>query len=175
MTANEFNLNLNQIKSLLFGFAMKLTKNHDKANDLMQETIYKGFKNKLSFSKNTNFKAWMTTIMRNAFINQYRKNKTRWKVETPLEEVSYLAEDKPAPDNVESIIMLKELKKMITQLPQEQKDFFLSFYKGFSYKEIAAQHQVPIGTVKSRIYFARQKLQEMARKKYGQLLGGHRA
>ncbi len=175
MTAREFNLKLKEIKSLLFGFAMKLTKNHDKANDLMQETIYKGFKNKKSFTTNTNFKAWMTTIMRNAFINQYRKNKTRWKVETPLEDVRYLAADKPAPDNVESVLMLNELKKMIQQLPQEQMDFFLSFYKGFSYKEIAAEHQVPIGTVKSRIYFARQKLQSMARAKYGSLLGSHRA
>lgn len=175
MTASEFNLSLNEIRNLLFGFAMKLTKNRDKANDLMQETLYKGFKNKNSFSMNTNFKAWMTTIMRNAFINQYRKNKTRWKVETPLEEVSYLAEDKTTKDNVESVLMLNELKALVNLLPEEQRDFFMAFYKGYSYKEIAASYEVPIGTVKSRIYFARQKLQSMTRQKYGSLLGRDRA
>ncbi len=175
MNTLEFNSKVEEIKTLLYGFAMRLTKSHDKAKDLMQETLMRGFKNKGNFRKGTNFKAWMTTIMRNSFINHYRKSKTRWNIETPLEPIIHLAEERPSGDNPDDIILMHEIKKMIACLPDEQEEFFTLFYQGYQYKEISSMFNVPIGTVKSRIYFARKKLQKMLLNRYGNTLGHYRA
>jgi RNA polymerase sigma-70 factor (ECF subfamily) len=170
MTIDEFNELYKPLENLLFSFGMKLTKNKVKTQDLMQETLFRAFKNKDRFKKGTNFKAWITTIMRNNFINDYRKRKTRNKVEAPIEDYGYFVESKAAESNVNSILMVKELNKMIGSLSKSFEKPFTMFNQGYHYDEIAKAMNIPIGTVKSRIYFARKKLKAMILAQYGNVI-----
>ena len=170
MTSKEFMNNFESIEKLLLGFAFSLARNSEKAKDLVQETFAKAYKNKDKFREGTNFKAWMTTIMRNAYINQYRKLKTRNRVEVPLEKVRYFAESKASDNEPYGSILYKELHKIIGALPKDQKKPFMLHFKGFQYKEISEQLNVPIGTIKSRIFFARKKLQKQIIAQYGERL-----
>ena len=167
MTALNFNSNLAKIEDLLFGFAMKLTRNRENAKDLMQETLMRSFDKKDNFREGTNFKAWMTTIMYNSYINHYRRRKTRNKIETPIEECSLAISKKPAAEKVQSVIMMKELTGMIENLEDGYKIPFQMFYQGFQYSEIAEKMDMPMGTVKSRIFYAKKKLQAMVSLRYG--------
>jgi len=167
MTTSEFNAKVKVIEDLLFGFAMKLTKNKENAKDLMQETLCRAFKNRNRFAENTNFKAWMTTIMRNNFINDYRKNKTRNQVMAPIEDLSYFVENKSIDSGGDSILMMKELNGLIGGLSKELQLAFTMYTKGYQYEEIAQTTNVPIGTVKSRIFFARKKLRASLKSHYG--------
>ncbi len=170
MTTLEFNNQYQPLEDLLFAFAMKLTRNTANAQDLMQETLCRAFKNKDRFTIGTNFKAWITTIMRNNFINDYRKNKTRNRVEAPIEDFSYFVENKSVEGNANSIIMMKELNSMVDSLSDGFKIPFNMFNNGFHYDEIAEEMNIPIGTVKSRIHFARKKLRNMVTTQYGTTL-----
>jgi len=167
MTTSEFNAKVKEIEDLLFGFAMKLTRNKDNAKDLMQETLCRAFKNRDRFAKHTNFKAWMTTIMRNNFINDYRKNKTRNKIMTPIEDLSYFMENKSVTSTGDSVLMMKELNGLISNLSNDLQLAFTMYIKGYHYEEIAQTTGVPIGTVKSRIFFARKKLRASLKSNYG--------
>ena len=170
MTTIEFNKQYQPLEDLLFAFAMKLTKNVTNAQDLMQETLYRAFKNRDRFLMGSNFKAWITTIMRNNFINVYRKNRTRNKVEAPIEDFNYFIESKTVEGNADSMIMMKELRDLIESLPSGFKKSFNMYNEGFHYDEIAEIMSIPIGTVKSRIFFARKKLRKMVATQYGTTL-----
>ena len=167
MTTEAFNEQYGDIKDLLFGFAMKLTKNKENAKDLMQETFCRAYKHKDRFTENTNFKAWMTTIMRNNFINDYRKQKTRNQVMESVEDLSYFIDDKASAPSGESVIMMKELQGMIKGLSTDLQEAFTLYLKGFHYEEIAQTVGAPIGTIKSRIFFARKKLRACIKENYG--------
>ncbi|MFK7980940.1 MAG: sigma-70 family RNA polymerase sigma factor, partial [Saprospiraceae bacterium] len=78
MNKNEFTRLFTKYKAKLLGSAIKLTNNREDANDLMQETVYKAYKNLSSFKAGSNFSAWMSTIMRNTFINNYRIQKRNY-------------------------------------------------------------------------------------------------
>ena len=170
MTTLEFNNQYQPLEELLFAFAMKLCRDKVNAQDLMQETLCRAYKNKDRFSKGTNFKAWITTIMRNNYINDYRKLKTRNRVEAPIEDYGYMVENKTTEGNAGSIIMMKELTKMVDNLSQDFQKPFVMFKDGYHYNEIAEEMNIPIGTVKSRIYFARKKLKRMIQSQYGTTL-----
>ncbi len=167
MTTSAFNSNYKPLEDLLFAFAMKLTRDVVNAQDLMQETLCRAYKNKDRFKEGTNFKAWITTIMRNNYINDYRKLKTRNKVEAPVEDYGYMVENKAVDGDANSIIMMKELTNMVDDLTEDFKKPFVMFKDGYHYDEIAAEMNIPIGTVKSRIYFARKKLKGMIQNQYG--------
>lgn len=169
MTTLEFNANYKPLEDLLFAFAMKLTRDKVNAKDLMQETLCRAYKNKDRFSVGTNFKAWITTIMRNNYINDYRKLKTRNRVEAPIEDYAYMVENKATEGNASSIIMMKELTSMVDSLSEGFQKPFIMFMDGYHYDEIAAEMNIPIGTVKSRIFFARKKLKGMVKAQYGSL------
>jgi len=166
MTTSEFNENVNKIESLLFGFAMKLTRNKDNAQDLMQETLMRCFDKRDRFQKGTNFKSWSTTVMYNSFINHYRKRKTRNKVIKPVEDFNIMVENKSMEGNALSMIMMKELTAMIGNLPSDYKIPFKMFVEGYQYDEISEKLNIPMGTVKSRIFYARKKLKNMVKVKY---------
>ena len=166
MTTTNFNKEINKIESLLFGFAMRLTRNKEKAKDLMQETLMRCFDKRDRFHEGTNFKSWVTTIMYNAYINHYRKAKTRNKVVKPVEDFSYIAENKSTQGNAESIIFLKELRRIVNNLTDTYKVPFKMLADGFHYDEIAKKLNLPMGTVKSRIFYARKKLSAMVCKRY---------
>lgn len=169
MTSNEFTVKFTNLNDLLFGFAMKLTKNRDDAKDLMQETAMRAYANIEKFKTGTNFKAWVSTIMRNSFINKYRKKRTRNEVEQPIEEVSYLMQSKTIEGLAFSNIMTQEILSMIEELKDRYKTPFVMHYQGFEYKEISSHLDVPMGTVKSRIHTARTQLKTMIKRRYSEV------
>jgi RNA polymerase sigma-70 factor (ECF subfamily) len=167
MTSSEFKSMFSKIETLLFGFAMRLTRNKENAKDLMQETLCKAFESKDRFRKGTNFKAWMTTIMRNSYINAYRKEKTRKKTMAPVDDFLYTIENTASKDKIGRSIMGKELIKIINQLKDKHRIPFMMHFQGYQYDEIATDMDIPFGTVKSRIFFARNKLRKMIEAHYG--------
>ncbi|MFT5166383.1 MAG: RNA polymerase sigma factor (sigma-70 family) [Saprospiraceae bacterium] len=166
MTRTYFNDQISVIETLLFGFAMKLTKNRENAKDLMQETLMRGFENRDHFKIGTHFKSWMTTIMYNSFVNHYRKAKTRNKIMTPVEEVVHLADRKVTEGNAESKLMQEELNNILKTVDLKFRKAFLMFFKGYQYDEISEKMNVPIGTIKSRIFYARKQLKKRIQAKY---------
>ena len=164
MTASIFEKNLVKAQNELRRFAVRLTADEEEANDLMQETSLKALDNREKFQVGTNFKGWLYTIMRNLFINNYRKV-SRDKTYVDQTENLYhinLSQDFSF-DSTEEAYDIKEIHTAVHALPKEYRIPFAMHISGFKYKEIAAHLGVPIGTVKSRIFFTRQKLQKELR------------
>jgi len=161
MTQVQFNNSLLQLKDKLHYYALSLTANSERAEDLLQETFLKALTYREKFTQNTNFKAWMYTIMKNTFINNYRRNvKTKNTFAGSNNDFHLLiSKDKiyPAPD---SFYSLKEINNSINALDKEYKVPFTMFVDGYKYKEIAEELNLPLGTVKSRIFFTRKKLEK---------------
>ncbi len=166
MSALEFNASFGKLHDLLFAFAMKLTRNKEDAKDLMQETAMLAYANLHRFEPGTHFKSWVSTIMRNSFINNYRKMKTRNKVEKPVEDLVSVVENKAVSNQAGSMIMQKELTNILEKLSNDYKVPFLMFFQGYHYDEIAEHMNLPIGTVKSRIFYARKQLKDMISTRY---------
>ena len=167
MTQHEFQLKFDQLENILFAFAMRLTRNKEDAKDLIQETVCKAYKNKDRFRRGTNFKAWMTTIMHNSFVNIYRKRKTRNKVEAPIENFAYALESRTIKEQADSQVKAKELFQMLYKLSETYRIPFWMHYQGYQYDEIASHLDIPIGTVKSRIFSARKNLKAILKANYG--------
>lgn len=166
MTNTTYNAEVKKIESLLIGFAMKLTRNKENAKDLMQETLMRSFASRTRFKEGTNFKAWVTTIMYNSYINHYRRAKTKNAVIKPIEDLSYLPGNLSNEMSGEKIILLKELKGMVNNLSDTYKIPFKMYTEGYHYNEIAEKMDLPMGTVKSRIFYARKKLSGMVSSRY---------
>ncbi|MEM8582974.1 MAG: RNA polymerase sigma factor [Bacteroidota bacterium] len=159
MSQQEFLTNINKIENLLFAFALKLTRSQQDAQDLMQETTMKAFRHRNKFKAGTNFKSWSSTIMRNTFINNYRKKKSRKHVNNSIDDFSFAIEnDNTIPNEGEHNLRLEELYGMLGQIGEIYRVPFTMFCNGYEYKEIADHLQIPIGTVKSRIFLARKKM-----------------
>src|SRR6056297_3306849 len=161
MKAIEFNQQLIELEDKLERFAMSLTSDHEEAKDLLQETYYKALANRDKFVGYSNLKAWTFTIMKNTFINNYRKKQKENTHNDHTENDYFLnqSQDK-APVKPDSEYSIIEINKKIEELPDEFKVPFKMFLSGFKYKEIAEQLELKIGTVKSRIFFTRKKLSE---------------
>jgi RNA polymerase sigma-70 factor (ECF subfamily) len=161
MTQIQFNNQLLELSDKLHYYALSLTTNSERADDLLQETFLKALTYRNKFTQNTNFKAWIYTIMKNTFINDYRRNvKTKKKFDESNNEFHLmLSKDKvyPSPD---SFYSTKEINKSINALESEYKVPFNMFLDGYKYKEIAKELELPLGTVKSRIFFTRKKLEK---------------
>ncbi|HEX7847528.1 MAG TPA: RNA polymerase sigma factor [Chitinophagaceae bacterium] len=161
MTGTAFNEMLLSNADFLKPFAVNLTKDTEAANDLYQETLYKALANKEKYSAGTNIRAWLFTIMRNIFINNYRrKAKQRTIFDSSPNE--YLLNQKQATvsNGAESSMRMKEINTAIMQLPEIFKTPFLLYFDGYKYNEIADALHEPLGTIKSRIHFARKLLKE---------------
>lgn len=159
MSTIQFNRQLLSLENNLKYYALSLTSDKDKASDLLQETFLKALTYQDKFSENTNFKAWVYTIMKNTFINDYRKaSKSRNSLSGSNSEFHIkVAKDKvyPSPD---SFYSSNEIEKSISALEDEYRIPFQMFLDGYKYKEIAEKLVLPLGTVKSRIFFTRKKL-----------------
>ena len=159
MTAIEFNYALQTNTKTLKPFAMRLTKNYDDANDLVQDTLVKAFLNKDKYADGTNLKAWLFTIMKNTFINAYRRNiKTKQLISKGDELALNRAFKQNSYDHSESRINAKEIIKQIETLDDQYKVPFTRYYNGYKYEEIADEMHLPLGTIKSRIFIARKIL-----------------
>lgn len=161
MTQVQFNTTLLGLKNKLHYYALSLTSDNEKAEDLLQETFLKALTYRDKFAQNTNFKAWIYTIMKNTFINDYRRNvKSKNTFEGSNNEFHLsFSTDKvyPSPD---SFYSSKEINNSIENLEDEYRIPFTMFLDGFKYKEIADELDLPLGTVKSRIFFTRKKLEK---------------
>ena len=168
MSAIEFNDKLNELAHVLRSFAMNLTKNRENANDLYQETSFRALTNRDKFRVGTNFKAWMFTIMKNIFINNYRKRVKAATVFDSTDNLYYINSGSVVIGNdAESNILIAELEKMIASLDDSIRIPFEMHFEGFKYQEIADKFELPLGTVKSRIFFARKELKAMIVDRYG--------
>ncbi|MFV0290887.1 MAG: sigma-70 family RNA polymerase sigma factor [Mangrovibacterium sp.] len=161
MESQEFYTSLIGLQKNLYYFAISLTNSEEKAQDLTQETMLKALSYKDKFREETNLKAWLCTIMKNTFINQYRKNSRHMNVlEGATNEFEkQIAETRsfPSPD---AFYSSEEINKKIDALEDEFRIPFTMFVDGFKYKEIADELDLPLGTVKSRIFLTRKKLSE---------------
>ena len=170
MTAVEFNSNLSKMSVMLHSFAYNLTKNIEDAKDLFQETSYRAITNRDKFADGTNFKAWTFTIMKNIFINNYRKKVKQNTIIDGTDNQYYLNSVMvSAPNRAESDIMMQELTAMVDKLDESIQVPFVMHYQGFKYQEIADDLRLPLGTVKSRIFFARKELKEKINARYDNL------
>lgn len=162
MTANQFNDELIGLKDNLKSFAFSLTTDATKAEDLLQETFYKALKYKNQFAEKTNLKAWTYTIMKNTFINNYRRAVKQNTTFDSSKDLYFLnSAQNSGIESPESSFSTNEIRKAIDSLEDEYKKPFEMHVAGFKYKEIADELELPIGTVKSRIFFTRQKLMKM--------------
>ena len=165
----EFEENLLAHMDSLYNFAYRLTRNRQEAEDLLQEASFRGFKAYHKFIEGTNFKAWMFTILRNIYINEYRK-KSREPIKVNYEEVENFI-TLPEFTGFEEELFSEVLQQSLNQLPEELRSTLMLFYvEGLPYKEIAEVMKCPIGTVMSRLFMARQcmkkKMIQLAQKEY---------
>lgn len=164
MTRFEFNNRIMDFSHALRPFALKLTRNNEDANDLMQETMVRAISSKDKFREGTNLKAWVYTIMKNIFINEYRRKVKRKTIVDSTDNLFYLnSTDEEISNSGESNLNMKDIKNALDKLNDDFRIPFLMHYKGFKYQEIADDMRLPIGTVKSRIHFARKELKKRLR------------
>jgi len=170
MSKVEFFREFNGLTTLLNSFAYNLTKNAEDAKDLYQETAFRAMTNRDKFRPGTNLKAWLFTIMKNIFINNYRKKVKANTIMDNTDNLYYLNSGRQSIENAaDSNILIKELTGMIDELDDSTRVPFLMHYQGFKYQEIADHLELPLGTVKSRIFFARKDLKSQIARQYGKL------
>lgn len=170
MSTLEFNAQFDKLSRILHSFAYSLTKNVEDAKDLFQETAFRAMTNRDKFRPGTNFKAWLFTIMKNIFINNYRKKMKANTIMDSTDNNHYINSGSQVVRNDSgSNILMQELHNMIDHLDETLKVPFVMHYEGFKYQEIADQLELPLGTVKSRIFFARKELKEKIHSRYDNL------
>lgn len=159
MSVKDFQSRLLSIQTNLLNFAFTLTSDRDDAYDLLQDTTLKALDNKEKFIDNTNFKGWVFTIMRNIFINHYRR-KARVAMIVDQSEDAYMLNVGQESESVtpEDSYAVHEILDTLDSFGEEYRVPFSMYLKGYKYAEIAEHMGLPVGTVKSRIFFARRRL-----------------
>ena len=161
MNAAAFRRDLLEMQSELQRFAFKLTADKEEANDLMQETSLRSLENMEKYTPDTNFKGWVYTIMRNLFINNYRKILREQTYVDYTDNLHNIDSTQLTNDSItENDYDRKELYRVVNSLPDIYRVPFSMFVSGFKYREIADKLSLPLGTVKSRIFLTRRSLQE---------------
>ena len=160
MANKEFESKLMSLQGNLLNFAYMLTSDRDNAYDLLQDTTMKALDHASKYVDNTNFKGWVFTIMRNIFINNYRRSVRSQTVVDQTEDLYHLnlSQDSGL-ESPEGSYGAGEITAAIDSFPEEYRVPFSMHVAGYKYNEIAERMGLPLGTVKSRIFFARKKLQ----------------
>jgi RNA polymerase sigma-70 factor (ECF subfamily) len=161
MTALQFQEKLLNLQDNMMNFALTLTSNRDDAQDLLQDTTLKVLGNREKFADNVNFKGWVLTVMRNIFINDYHKAVRAQSVidqDADVYNVDVLNDS--GFDTPDGSIQIQEITGAINQLNEDLRIPFSLYVSGYKYNEIADKLDMPLGTIKSRIFFARQELQK---------------
>lgn len=162
MSSSVFQSKLIALQSNLLNFAYMLTSNRDDAYDLLQDTTLKVIESEDKYVDNVNFKGWVFTIMRNIFINNYRKMSRQATVVDTTEDLYHLnLPQESGFETPEGSFATKEINAAINSFEDDYRIPFSMHVAGYKYNEIAEKMNLPLGTVKSRIFFARQRLQEM--------------
>lgn len=162
MSTLEFDQLLLSNTEFLKPFAITLTRDNEVAKDLLQETMYRAWANKEKYNVGTNIKAWLYTIMRNIFINNYRKKSKQKTVLDNSETGDFLINHNQyiTANEAESNLKMKDIQSALYKLPEIFRNPFMMYFEGYKYHEIADMLHEPLGTVKSRIHFARKLLKE---------------
>ncbi len=161
MTALEFGYTIDRLSGSLRPFALRLTKDIEDANDLLQETIVKAFTNREKYTEGTNLKAWMYTIMKNTFITNYQRMVRKNTFIDTTDNLHYLNSSSQTIENsAYGKFAMKDINRAIEKLDDAYKVPFLMHFRGFKYHEIANKLDIPIGTVKNRIHIARKELKD---------------
>lgn len=157
-------------RSSLENFAMKFTNDLDDANDLVQDTLIKAIRYHAMYKEGTNLRGWLYTIMRNTFINNYRRE-TRHKsiIDTSGDLNSWQLIKSASANQGENKFVMEDINKALEKLQPEYSVPFLRYFEGYKYHEIAQELQIPIGTVKTRIHMARQVLKSQLKMYRAQL------
>ena len=161
MEATTFQNRLMGLQANLLNFAYMLTSNRDDAYDLLQDTTLKALDNREKYVDNTNFKGWVFTIMRNIFINNYRRIARSATVIDQTEDCYHLnlSQDSGL-ESPDGSYTAAEITAAINEFPEKYRVPFSMHVAGYKYNEIAEEMNLPLGTIKSRIFFARQELQK---------------
>ena len=161
MSSKNFQSKLLGLQRNLLNFAYLLTSNRDDAYDLLQDTTLKALDNEDKYVENVNFKGWVFTIMRNIFINNYRKVVRSATIIDQTEDLYHLnLPQESGLDTPEGSVAVNEITAAISEFSDDYRIPFSMHVAGYKYNEIAEKMNLPLGTVKSRIFFARQRLQK---------------
>ena len=153
---SEFGTMLVRNSEFLQPVAVSLTRDPEKAKDLFQETIYRALVNEDKYNQGTNVRAWLYTIMRNIFINNYRRSVKKNLITYRAPEfMPDMHSEQPGP---ESVLHVRQIMNFVQRLPAIFRTPFMLYFEGFRYHEIADIMREPLGTIKSRIHFARKML-----------------
>ena len=161
MNKQDFTQGIIAMEQDLHRFAYKLTANRDSANDLVQDSVLQALDNQEKFTHAKNLKGWMYTIMRNIFVNNYRRAMREMNIIDDNYSIHQqsLIEDEDS-DRFEFAYDMKQLNRIVHAIPEDMKVPFQMFVAGFKYREIAEKLGLPMGTVKSRLFFIRKRLKE---------------
>lgn len=162
MANSAFKEKLLGLQGNLINFAYQLTSNRDAAEDLVQDTTLKVLDNEDKYVDNVNFKGWVFTIMRNIFINNYRRQVRSSTIIDTTEDLYHLnLSQESGLSTPEGSYSALEISSAINSFSDDYKIPFTMYFAGYKYSEIAEHMNLPLGTVKSRIFFARKRLQSM--------------
>lgn len=162
MKKQDFNQELKSYRAVLKQLAARFTRDQDEIQDLIQETFIRAFKYMDQFHKNPRVISWLFVIMRNIYINQYRRNQHSFAYHQyaaqPFQQVGL---SEPFTEAVvDKKLMLKEIQNALNHMPPTYKELFNDYIDGYKYKELADIYGVPEGTIKSRIHHIRKNLIE---------------
>lgn len=161
MTTLEFDNEIASLRPTLRGFTHRFTRDREESLDLVQDTILKALTYRNKFREDTNLKGWLFTIMRNTYINNYRKTKRERTSTDNTKELYHLnVEDKHTFSRPEGSVEFKEVWRNVNDVKDELLIPFKMHTTGYKYHEIAEHLNLPIGTVKNRIFHARKEIQK---------------
>lgn len=150
------------LQSNLLNFAIQLTSSREQAQDLLQETTLKALDNEDKYVDNLNFKGWVFTIMRNLFINNYRRQVRQSTVVDQTEDLYHLNLPQDSGfTSPEGSFAVKEIGAVLNSFSDDYRVPFIMHMEGYKYTEISEKMNLPVGTIKSRIFFARKRLQKI--------------
>jgi RNA polymerase sigma-70 factor (ECF subfamily) len=164
MNALEFTSHIGKVSKSLRPFALRLTKDSEDANDLLQDTLVKAFTNRDKYADGTNLKAWLYTIMKNTFITNYQRMVRKNTFIDTSDNLHYINSIESSTDNLAySTFAMDDINRAVGNLEDAYRTPFLMHFRGFKYHEIADKLNIPIGTVKNRIHIARKELKDKLR------------
>ncbi len=161
MTTIEFAQHIGNVSKSLRPFALRLTKDKEDANDLLQDTLLKAYVNRDKYADGTNLKAWLYTIMKNTFITNYQRMMRKNTFIDTSDNLYYINSIDNSTDNTAySNFAQDDINRAVSNLDDAYRTPFMMYFRGFKYHEIAAKLEIPIGTVKNRIHIARKELKD---------------
>jgi RNA polymerase sigma-70 factor (ECF subfamily) len=161
MAVNNFQEMIVDSAPFLHRVALKLTRNNDQARDLVQDTLLRALRNHSKFSEGSQLEAWLYTILRNSFINFYRKQQHRKKTDRQLEKQGWHVQGNHQQNEGVSRLLMKSIHQKLEDLPAPYRKALKLRMAGYQYAEISEITGEPLGTTKSRIHFAKLRLKKM--------------